>query len=151
MKPATLFLVFAWILMLGFVSGRPSIKDETDSDMAAVPNDYSEILAMRENLRLALDGLDGQMRTAEQFVYPASAGESTTARSDDHSSLDGPIQQFETEGKVTVDFHEVVSKTVDSIAGKIAGNPWIAYGLIGLGLVSVITIVSLVICCCFKR
>ena len=58
MRPATVFSMLVWLLMLGIASGRPAISEAgSDSDMD-VTNDYTEILSMRENLRLALNGLD---------------------------------------------------------------------------------------------
>ena len=140
MKPVT--LVFTWLLVGGLVSGRPSIMTTADIDAAPSPtNDYSQILAMRENLLLALHGLDDSKAKAEQFVYPATT---TTTETSETSTAMSEL------GQMTVGLHEMVTKTVDSIAGNVSGNPWLAYGLIGLGLALIIAIVSLVICFCCK-
>ena len=158
MKPATVFSVHVWLLMLGIASGRPAISEAGSDSYLDVTNDYTEILSMRENLRLALNGLDedSAMRTAEQFVFPAFEIRSIASKSDDTSSTVEIDEQTTTVkvddgGQVTPGFSEVVSKTVNSIAGKISGDPWVAYGLIGLGIVVAVLIVSLILCCCFKR
>jgi len=154
MKPATVFSVHVWLLMLGIASGRPAISEAgSDSDLD-VTDDYTEILSMRQNLRLALNGLneDSMMRTAEQFVFPAFEIRSISSKSDDTSSTaQTTTVKADDGGQVTPGFSEVVSKTVKSIAGKISGDPWVVYGIIGLGIFVAVLIISLILCCSFKR
>ena len=155
MKPATVFSVHVWLLMLGIASGRPAISEAgSDSDLD-VTDDYTEILSMRQNLRLALNGLneDSMMRTAEQFVFPAFEIRSISSKSDDTSPSTAQTTTVKADdgGQVTPGFSEVVSKTVKSIAGKISGDPWVVYGIIGLGIFVAVLIISLILCCSFKR
>ena len=152
MRPATVFSMHVWLLILGIASGRPAISEAgSDSDLD-MTNDYTEILSVRQNLRLALNGLDedSTMTIAEQFVFPAF--EMIASQSDDTSSTaQTTTVKVDDGGQVTPCFSEVVSKTVNSIAGNISGDPWVVYGLIGLGIVVAVLIISLILCCCFKR